>query len=107
MLWTYLAGERMTAWRALRQVVTDVRELVLQLAPKEHHRHDDGDGDHDDDERIFDEALAFVVAPERHGTPLPASRLRPRAAARLPPARARPRQPPTATGPSVLREGVP
>src|SRR6266511_956184 len=48
--------------RSLGEVVADVAEDVLDLAPQEDHRDDDGDGDDCDDEGILNEALAFVFA---------------------------------------------
>ena len=50
--------------RALGEVVADVAEDVLDLAPQEDHRDDDGDGDDCDDERVLNEALSFVFADE-------------------------------------------
>src|SRR2546430_15178585 len=57
--------------RALGEVVADVAEDVLDLAAEEDHRDDHGDGDDGDDECVFDQALAFVVAQEcqHSGTP--------------------------------------
>src|SRR5438552_9940493 len=68
-------GRKGAAGRVLREVVADVRELVHELAAQEDHRHDDRDRDDRNDECIFDEALSFIVSPERHGTLLPASGL--------------------------------
>ena len=50
--------------RRLGQVVADVAEDVLELAAKEDHGHDDGNGDDSDDECIFDEALTLFVTEE-------------------------------------------
>src|SRR6266545_4306490 len=48
----------------LREVVADVAEDVLDLAAKEHHRHDDRDRDDRDDECVLHETLAFLVTDE-------------------------------------------
>src|SRR6266545_8255750 len=48
----------------LREVVADVAEDVLDLAAKEHHRHDDRDRDDRDYECVFHESLAFLVTNE-------------------------------------------
>src|SRR5437868_8565217 len=50
--------------RELGEVVADVAEDVLDLAAKEDHRDDHGDGNDGDDECVLDQALAFVVAQE-------------------------------------------
>jgi hypothetical protein len=50
--------------RGLGEVVADVAEDVRNLAAKEDHRDDNGDGDDGDDECVFDQTLAFVVAQE-------------------------------------------
>jgi len=50
--------------RRLGQVVADVAEDVLELATKEDHGHDDGNGDNGDDECIFDEALTLFLTKE-------------------------------------------
>src|SRR3990170_2505501 len=49
---------------ALREVVSDVAEDVLDLPLQEDHRDDDRDGDDGDDECVFHQSLAFVVANE-------------------------------------------
>src|SRR5207249_11143767 len=46
------------------EVVADVAEDVRSLAAKEDHRDDNGNGDDGDDECVFDQTLAFVVAQE-------------------------------------------
>ena len=48
--------------RSLGEVVADVAEDVRNLAAKEDHRDDNGNGDDGDDECVFDQTLAFVVA---------------------------------------------
>ena len=48
----------------LGEVVADVAEDVRNLAAKEDHRDDNGDGDDGDDECVLDQTLAFVVAQE-------------------------------------------
>src|SRR5207247_11379699 len=50
--------------RCLGEVVADVAEDVRNLAAKEDHRDDNGNGDDGDDECVFDQTLAFVVAQE-------------------------------------------
>jgi hypothetical protein len=53
-----------TVLRELGEVVADVAKDVLDLAPQEDHRDDDGDGDDCDDERVLNEALSFVLTDE-------------------------------------------
>src|SRR5882672_9323426 len=50
--------------RSLGEVVADVAEDVRNLAAKEDHRDDNGDGDDGDDKCVLDQTLAFVVAQE-------------------------------------------
>src|SRR5688572_25115808 len=53
----------------LREVVPDIREQVLQLIAKEHHRDDDRDGDNGNDECVFDQPLALVLRKKAHSAP--------------------------------------
>src|SRR2546423_3741153 len=48
----------------LGEVVADVAEDVLDLAPQEDHGDDHGDGDDRDDEGVLDQALTVVLADE-------------------------------------------
>src|SRR5437773_5536119 len=48
----------------LGEVVADIAEDGRNLAAKEDHRDDNGNGDDGDDECVFDQTLAFVVAQE-------------------------------------------
>src|SRR5436309_16123986 len=50
--------------RCLGEVVADVAEDVRNLAAKEDHRDDNGNGDDGDDECVFEQTLAFVGAQE-------------------------------------------
>src|SRR6266705_4760436 len=50
--------------RCLGEVVADVAEDVRNLAAKEDHRDDNGDGDDGDDKCVLNQTLAFVVAQE-------------------------------------------
>src|SRR5207247_10057355 len=50
--------------RCLGEVVADVAEDVRNLAAKEDHRDDNGDGDDGDDKCVFDQTLSFVVTQE-------------------------------------------
>src|SRR5207237_2453564 len=53
---------------SLGQVVPDVAEDVLDLAPQEDHGDDHGDGDDRDDEGVLDQALTVVLADEAVNT---------------------------------------
>src|SRR5260221_861096 len=46
------------------EYVADVEDYVLELATKEDHGDDDGNGDKGDDEGVLDEALAIVLTEE-------------------------------------------
>jgi hypothetical protein len=48
----------------LREVVAYVAEDIRDLITQEDQRHDDRDGNHRDDQCIFDEALAFLFTDE-------------------------------------------